>query len=387
MNSLKRLHIAYLSVNDPLDKRSWSGITYYLAKTLERNVGDVDVLGPVEIPWRIDKFLRAIAKLIRILFRKEYVTKYSLVRARYAAKVLQKRLEKGQYDLIVAPASSDGVAFLKTKIPILYMSDTTFRLISNYYTWEFKNMPALSKKEGEYLENHSLKKSSLMLYTSHWAASSAIKDYGVPEEKIAVITMGANMDQSPDRSLIFEKEKNPRLTLLYLAVEWQRKGGPIAFEAMKALLAKGMDVKLIICGCVPPAEFSHPNMEVIPFLNKNVKEDQQKFVEVLSTSHFLLLPTRADCSLLVACESNSYGMPAISTDTGGVSDVVKDGINGYCLPYDVPGANYADLIADIYNDKKRYSELIRTSRLRYEEKLNWDKFAEQLKTALEKIIK
>jgi glycosyltransferase involved in cell wall biosynthesis len=109
-------------------------------------------------------------------------------------------------------------------------------------------------------------------------------------------------------------------------------------------------------------------------------------VQLLSTIHFLILPTRADCSLLVACESNAYGVPAISTDTGGVSDVVKDGINGYCLSYEAGGDQYANLIAELYNDKERYHNLIASSRKRYEEELNWDKWAERFREIYPRVI-
>jgi glycosyltransferase involved in cell wall biosynthesis len=374
---LGRIKIAYLTVNDPLDKRSWSGITYYLGQGLQRNVGDVDFLGPVEFPWIIQKTLRAVAKLTRVLFRKEYNTKYSLLLSWYAARALKRKMNGRKYDCVVAPAASTEFAFFKTELPTIYVSDTTFRLISNYYLNEFANISSFSRWEGDLLEKKSLRKSSFIIYSSHWAENSAIEHYGIDPSKIGVTPLGANMDFAPPRSMIFEKEKNETLTLLYLAVEWERKGGRIAFEALEHLHTLGIRAKLIVCGCVPPPEFKHPGLEVIPFLNKNLKEDHDRFVNLLSTSHFLILPTRADCSLLVACESNAYGMPAVAARTGGVPDVVLDGINGYCLPYEARGESYAKLIAEIFNDKPRYHHLIESSRTRYEEKLNWDKWSEK----------
>jgi glycosyltransferase involved in cell wall biosynthesis len=232
-----------------------------------------------------------------------------------------------------------------------------------------------------------LEKSTAIMFPSQWAADSAVNDYGVPADRIVLMTMGANMDGMPARASIFEKEKNTRLTLLYLAVEWERKGGRLAFETLQALKRKGVDAELIICGVVPPPEFSDPDMTVIPFLNKNKEGDHKRFVGLLSSVHFLLLPTRADCSLMVACEANAYGVPAITTDTGGVSYVVRDGVNGYCLPYNAGGDAYADIVAGIFADKERYRALVVSSRERYEESLNWDKWAEVFaKVYEEKIV-
>lgn len=385
---MKRIKIAYLTINDPLDKRSWSGTTYYLGQSLMRNIGDVDFLGPVIFPRWLDKTLRAIAKGTRMLSGKEYATKYSLLSCWYARRVYRRRMKGKEYDCIVAPASTTGLAYLDSKVPVINVADATFRLLCDNYKNEFGKISHYSRWEAELVEKRSLVNSSAIMYSSKWAADSAIHDYGIPEDRIVMTPMGANMDDMPDRASIFEKEKNTRLTLLYLAVEWERKGGRLAFETLQALKKKGVDVELIVCGVVPPPEFRDPNLTIIPFLNKNKEEDHDRFVGLLSSVHFLLLPTRADCSLMVACESNAYGVPAITTDTGGVSFVVRDGVNGYCLPYEARGDVYADKIAGIFADKERYRALVVSSRDRYEESLNWDKWAEVFaKVYEEKIVR
>lgn len=376
---LDRIQIAFLTLNDPLDKRSWSGTTYYIGQTLDKYIGKVDFIGPVKFPWLITKIFGALSKITRVVFAKEYVVKYSLLLSWYAGRQMKKKMKGKQYDCIVVSASSNVLCFLKSKAPIIYISDTTFHQIINYYHDEFSNVSSLSKFEGNYLERTCLHKSDLLIYSSVWAASSAITDYLVTEKKIAIMPFGANMDYVPDRSMIFSKMDNTRLSLLFLAVDWERKGGSIAFETLQILHARGIDAKLIVCGCTPPASIQHKAMEVIPFLNKNVKADHDRFISLLSSVHFLILPTRADCSLLVACESNSYGVPAITTDTGGVPDVVINGVNGYCLPYEARGNEYADIISDIYSDKEKYSAMILSSRMKFEEKLNWEKWAERFK--------
>jgi glycosyltransferase involved in cell wall biosynthesis len=369
-----------------MDKRSWSGIPTYLGQALVRNGAEVDFIGPVRPPRLLDLFLRGVAKMSRLVFRKEYATKYNLLTSWYVRGVYRRRMRGKQYDCILAPANSTGVAYMASNLPMIYMSDTTFRLISNYYKNEFERVSNFSRWEGNLLEKRSLERSAAIIYSSQWAADSAIKDYGIPADRIVVQTLGANMDVVPDKASIFEKEKNNRLTLLYLAVEWERKGGRIAYDALLALKKMGVDVELIVCGVVPPAEFNDPDMTVIPFLNKNKEEDHDRFIGLLSSVHFLILPTRADCSLLVACESNAYGVPAIATDTGGVSYVVRDGENGYCLPFEAPGEDYARKIAELWQDKQRYHALVQSSRRRYEEKLNWDKWIEGFERVYEEKI-
>jgi glycosyltransferase involved in cell wall biosynthesis len=376
--------VAYYCLNDPLDKRSWSGVTYYLGQTLQRNVGDVDFLGPVKIPWLLDKAIRALQKLSRLFFKAEWIPKYSLLKNFYAMLVLKGKMKGRKYDFLMAPAAAPELAYLQTDTPIVYFGDATYKIYSETYHKEFRNVSRFSKWEGEHLEKKALDKSSLAIFTSQWAADSAVEDYGVPVGKTEIILFGANMDLIPPRDIIYRKNENKTLTLLFLAVDWERKGGNIAFDTLKNLCDQGIDTKLFVCGCVPPAEYVHPQMEVIPFINKNDPEQYKLFVEILSSSHFLILPTRADCSLIVANESNSYGVPAITTIVGGVPDVVIDGVNGYCLPLQAGGDDFAKLIRDIFTDQVRYAKLIESSRNRFEATLNWDKWAEQFKEALQK---
>ncbi|RFM30177.1 glycosyltransferase family 4 protein [Deminuibacter soli] len=376
----RRIQIAYISISDPQDKRSWSGITYYVGKTLQKNVGDVDFLGPVTVPPFIDKMLRAMSKFSRAVFGRRYLAQNSLLVAWYAARVLERKLQQKKYDFIFAPASSVALGMLKTKVPVIYMSDATWKLISNYEYNEYKNLVPWSSWESNYLEKKALKKSTMLLMTSQWAAQSVVNDYKIPVSKVYVASMGANMDSVPAYDVIFKKEENKELTMLFLAVDWKRKGGDLALSALRILHdTYGIKARLIVCGCEPPEGVSHPYMEVIPFLNKNLPEHHAKFVELLSTIHFLLIPTRADCSLLVGCEANAYGVPVITTETGGVPGIVHDGINGYCVPYSAEGWMYATLIAELFADKEKYHNLVLSSRERYEEELNWDKWSENVK--------
>jgi glycosyltransferase involved in cell wall biosynthesis len=64
-------------------------------------------------------------------------------------------------------------------------------------------------------------------------------------------------------------------------------------------------------------------------------------------------------------------LPVIATNTGGVSEIVREGENGHLLPPDAGGSAYAEVIARIYRDDQRYAEMVRASRTAFEERLNW----------------
>src|SRR5580658_6675646 len=203
----KRIRIAYFSVNDPLDKRSWSGVTYYLGQSLQRNIGEVDFVGPVRFPYWLEKFERGVAKLTRIVSGREYYVKYSLLRSWYSARYLRRKMKGREYDLIFAPASNPALGSFRSKLPIFHIHDATFKVLTGAYA-EFQKASRISLWEGEHLERRALKKSAFIVYTSEWAARSAMKDYGVDPGRIFVRPFGANMDHVPDRGVIFDKEGN-----------------------------------------------------------------------------------------------------------------------------------------------------------------------------------
>ncbi|MDP3067018.1 MAG: glycosyltransferase, partial [Methanobacteriaceae archaeon] len=69
---------------------------------------------------------------------------------------------------------------------------------------------------------------------------------------------------------------------------------------------------------------------------------------------------------------NAFGFPVITTETGGISGVIKQGRNGFMLPLDASPNKYAQLIIDIYKNEKKYYQLIISSREKFDKKLNWD---------------
>jgi glycosyltransferase involved in cell wall biosynthesis len=113
-------------------------------------------------------------------------------------------------------------------------------------------------------------------------------------------------------------------------------------------------------------------MKVIPYLDKNNPEQYRELEQLYLKSDFLLLPTRNECFGLVFCEANAFGLPIITTHTGGVPEVVKDAQNGFVLPLSARGPAYAEIIARLYQDDQRYAELVVSSRAAFDERLNWN---------------
>jgi glycosyltransferase involved in cell wall biosynthesis len=224
----------------------------------------------------------------------------------------------------------------------------------------------------------AISKARKIIYSSDWVAKSAINHYGADPEIIDIIPLGANIENKPDANKIFDKLVNSKCNLVFIARDWERKGGKIVIETFTSLIDMGIDTQLFIIGCQPYPDVQHKKIHKIGFLDKNIPSEAQRFSEILSNSNFLLLPTRADCSPIAIVEANAYGIPVITTNVGGIPAIIKNGKNGYMLTLSAKGHEYAKIISDIFNDKAAYQNMIQNSRKEYDDRLNWDKWGEKM---------
>jgi glycosyltransferase involved in cell wall biosynthesis len=379
-----RLNIAYLTAEDPQSKYAWSGTTYYMAHALEKYCGDVHFLGPI-LSFERRYIGRLMQEMSSRLLKKNIAYDRLLFVAKKQAKLAAQKLEQGHYDVIFSPIGPPEVAFLETNIPIVIATDVTFALQQNYHA-RYSNLLPFSARMGQQIEAMAYAKASALIYPSHWAARSAVEDYGVDEKKVHVLPFGANLDTLPTRQIALKRHCAGRCRLLFMGLGWERKGGDIAFETLLKLESMGIDTELIVCGCTPPKSVQHPRLIVIPFLNKHDEQQNREIQRLYATSHFLLVPTRCDCFPIVFNEANAFGLPVITSNTGGVPDAVHDGENGYVLPFEARGESYARLIAQIFQDEQRYKALAASSRAVFEQRHNWDAWGITMRDILQQVV-
>lgn len=381
------MRIAYLKKVDTRDRRTYSGIPYYIARTLKKHCGEVVHLSPIPCANSLEAQVgRAINKITLRLFGKEYQYHDSFLMSRFFARVARSWLAGQSFDVIITYAGNTELAFLKTDIPIILIHDTTERLlIDNYYPF-WKKLMKISIYEMNTIQDMVLKKASAVIYPSAWTARSALEDYGADPRKVHVVPFGANLDETPPREVALARRKSEYCRLLLLGVDWTRKGGEIAFETLLKLEEMGIEAELIVCGCTPPEEVVHKRMKVIPFLDKNDERQRRDFEQLLLSVDFLVVPSRVEAYGIVFCEAAAFGLPVIATNTGGVSQIVREGENGYLLPLEARGEAYAEVIASVYRDDERYVQLVRTSRIAFEERLNWDVWGVAVKHILTEVL-
>jgi glycosyltransferase involved in cell wall biosynthesis len=371
------LRIAYVSLRDPHDRKIWSGSTHAMYVALKTYAGEVEVVG-VPRPLSIRLF-RHLILVVRRLTRQMDGVFPSVLYSMACSRFFSKAVDASTCDVVFAANGATECAYMHTARPIFYLTDTTAKLQDGYY-YKSSDLSALDRWQGNVVQQRALDRADGVLMTSDWAAQSAIADYHCSPGKITVIPFGANLATPPDAASAIYRSEDGRCRLLFVSADWKRKGGAIALDALRALRTSGIDAELTVVGCRPDAE--DPHLRVIPFLNKNVPAEAAQLEAIYRAADFFLLPTRADCTPVVLCEASGYGIPCLSAETGGVSSIVKEGVNGFVLPLEAGGAAYAEKIAALWADPSAYRRMRQTTRERYDSTLNWKSWAESVRDTM-----
>jgi glycosyltransferase involved in cell wall biosynthesis len=382
------MKIGILNRADVTDLRTLSGAPYFMAKALEEHVGEVVYLSPDDslVTTTIENAGRCLDHVSHALLGRHISCGHNRILSKRLAYIFTPRVAQSGCDVIFAPQASVELAYLSTDIPIIYFSDLTWANIVDYYPG-CTRLFEFTRAEGERIEAAALSKASALVFPSTWAANTAIEHYKTDTRKIHCIPYGANFERAdlPNREAAMHHPLKGVLRLLWIGVDWVRKGGPIAHECLMELLREGVDARLVVCGCVPPRRYRHPKIEVIPFLSKRDPAQLQRLSQLFLDANFFLFPTMAEASAIVLCESSAHGLPALVRNTGGVGGVITDGENGYLLPANAKGKQYAEKILEIVRDRSAYDDLVRRSRLAYEERLNWDAWGRAMRPIFEQV--
>lgn len=374
------MNVGFAGRWSPLDQTAWSG-TYSNAYESIKKYARVDILC-YKWPWYIRESL-ILHKQFQKLIHKKAAVEFLKSYAKYFSRQLEKELLTKKIDLLFVPSAPQLLAYCKTDIPVIYMTDATFLQLQGYYPL-FKDIAPYNIAQGIEMDRLVFEKAAHCMLASNWAKQSAIDDYHIPKNKISVVPLGANLDKVPAVNEL-QKETSNVCRLLFVGVEWERKGGQIALDIFNNLQHAGFPVHLTIIGCVPPVT-PGTNITVIPFINKNNGNEARQLYDIFRNSDFLLLPTRAECAGVVFCEASAFGVPSITTDTGGVSSYVQDGVNGFVLPLSATAVDYAGKIKELFGNAPAYQQLCSSSRKKYEEELNWEIWGKRFLAVAENIL-
>lgn len=377
------MRIDYLTNTPACNVHEWSGTNHHIFNSLERAGASV-----TNIHSFVTKENSALLKkLFYKTFGKRYQQERSISNTKRFSKALQKMLSQ-QSDIIFSP-SSINISLLETSKPKVLYTDATFACMVDYYG-SFTNLCSETVRNGHFLEKKALENCDLAIYSSEWAANSAIKDYGANPSKVIVIPFGANLTCDRDINnieMLINKKPTDTCEILFIGVDWDRKGGDIALRTAQFLNEVGIPCRLNVLGInTLPAHAKLPFVKNYGFMSKSSQEGQTLINHLFTNSHFLLVPSKAEAFGIVFAEASSFGVPSLSRSTGGIPSAVETGVNGFLSVSDNPEFEFVEFIKHTFSNFQNYKTLCLSSFIKYEKELNWEVTGNKIMSALNQLL-
>ncbi len=383
---MSRLKIAYVTTYDAADVHKWSGLGYFIAKAIENNLGPLHYIGNLETKRFFDYELKRIGS--KLLFNKRYETNIAPKVAKHYADQIEQRLNGKDFDLIFCPGTVP-ISMIKTKVPIVIWTDACQPGLLDFYDSKDK-LTQESFRHGVDIEKLALDNSALAVFSSEWAASIALNYHKINPSKVKVVPFGANVthnNTTDDIKKFIAKRDKGICKLLFVGVDWIRKGGDIALNTAIELNRKGLKTELSIVGVEPIVDKPLPEyVKSLGFISKSTKEGTDYLNKLFQESHFLIVPSQAEAYGLVFCEANSFGVPALATNVGGITTIINNDINGRTFSKYTAVVEYVNYISDLMNDYEKYQKLALSSFNEYKTRLNWNTAGQSINLLVSQIL-
>ncbi len=386
------MKIAYVTTFDLENPKSWPrrhlglyGAGAKIIQILREEDAEVAAIGP--LGRKSNAITRLKWQFYKSVCKKNFYGRVDPWVAKDRARQVQSRLSLSDADILLCPENSVPLANVKSDKPLVLWTDTTLGSLIDFYPY-LTNLCRETRDNLLTMEQQVLDSCSLVILTSQWAAQRAHDLYDISPSKIKIIPRGSNhihtFTDAAIKTAIRERPIRP-CKLLFVGVDWKRKGGSKAVDVAKELNRQGITTELHIVGCKPPGGV--PDfVKTHGFIDRATDEGRSKISALFKSSHFLLFPTKADTFGIVLSEAASYGVPALASEVGGISSVIKADITGKTFSIDSESDAYCQFIREYMMDLDRYHALANSTFAHYKEHVSWPAIGKEARAAFASLL-
>ncbi|HYK01375.1 MAG TPA: glycosyltransferase family 4 protein [Thermoanaerobaculia bacterium] len=345
----------------------FSGIPRHLIAALQQHA-DVTRW---DLPHYQPPLTKRIAERLR---REQYLWDKDPRRCAFHSRALDELAERHRVDAVLL-IGSESCAFTETGTPIFGFGDSIFgSRVDLYPDQMLDRISPRSIREGFDVQQRALDAMRLFFSTSQWAWDRAVERFGYRVEpyQVHVTLVGANLPAAGAVPL----PGHAPLRLLWIGVDWERKGGDFAVAVVRELRERGLDAELDVVGPVQPP----PSPSWVRLHGRRTAETG--LGELYAAASALLLPTAADLTPVAIAEAAMAGRPAIASPAGAIPEMVRDGASGLLIASDDPRTWAATIETNISS----LPRLGAAARRRYDEQLNWPGIAGRMVQHMEGML-
>lgn len=245
---------------------------------------------------------------------------------------IHKEVRSIRPQLVYVTPNSNGIAFYKDFIVVEMLKCMGCKVVAHYHN------KGVSTRQDKVFDNFLYRRffKKLKVIQLSELLYEDIKKY-VPREDVFFCPNGIPANQNNGIASFSKNNKSPRL--LFLSNLLASKGVLILLDACKILKGKGYS---FICDFVggETAEINAEKFreeavkrglnEIAIYRGKKYGEDKTHAFE---NADIFVFPTfyANECFPVVLLEAMQYGLPCVSTNEGGIADIIEDGQTGFIV--------------------------------------------------------
>lgn len=266
-------------------------------------------------------------------------------------------------------------------IPTILGHDTT--TICHHELENLEGKPSLASNARvtivRQIHRRITKEIDFFLPMTSWVKQSLIQDFSVHESKILITPPPVDVDLWKDNP---EQKESGKPRLLFVGNDFKRKGGLFLLRMYEHYLAEDCSLTIVSNDKILSTLQLPPGVELIQGVTQN---KPQQLINIYQRSHLLVHPTRKDWASIAIIEAAAAGLPAISTDIGGIKDLIIPGKTGMLLPFQASESEWAENILRITRSPTTREAMGRAAREHAIEFFSYATFKQNLFSALTRI--
>jgi glycosyltransferase involved in cell wall biosynthesis len=188
----------------------------------------------------------------------------------------------------------------------------------------------------------------LIMTMTDWLRQSFIEDFAQDPAKVVTVGVGVNIEHTP----ALPKRDWQRPRLLFIGLDWERKGGPYLLEAFARVYAERPDSELWIVGHEAPAGAAQPGVRWFGRINRTTAQGDAEIARLNSEATAFVMPSIFEPTGNVFLEAMVYGLPCVGTRCCAMAEIIEDDVTGLlAAPRD--SESLAQALLELISDPQR----------------------------------
>jgi len=173
------------------------------------------------------------------------------------------------------------------------------------------------------LEKECYDKATRIFVMSNYIGNSMAQDYKISADRISTVYPGTNVPAARENRTYYDGK-----TILFVGVDFERKGGRSLLEAFSSVKKIVPDARLVIVGC--QIENTDPSIVVKGRLSLELTAKEFREASIF------VMPSLREPFGLVFVEAMTNGLPCIGTRVESIPELIDDGETGFLVDVSSP---------------------------------------------------